>query len=128
GPALVEHFQPTLKILASWREHPNAWVRRVIGVGAHVWAKRSRGAPELERKAGRLLKFLEPMLEEQEMDAVKGIGWGLKTLGKFYPETTTAWLEKQVAQRPNYRALILRKALTYLPAKGRARIARAASR
>ncbi len=52
GPALVAHFQPTLKILASWREHPNAWVRRTIGVGVHVWAKRSRGAPELEREAG----------------------------------------------------------------------------
>ena len=32
------------------------------------------------------------MFEEWEMDAVKGVGWGLKTLGKHYPDLVADWL------------------------------------
>ena len=49
------------------------------------------------------------------MDAVKGAGWGLKTLGKYYPDIMADWLAKQVVFRHRrHRALMLRKALTYL--------------
>lgn len=115
GQALVDHFQPTLDLLLPWREDPNAWIRRAIGTSTHYWAKRSRGEEKLIPQAEILLSFLEPLFEEWEMIAVKGIGWGLKTLGKFYPDLLFPWLTKQVvqSQRP-YRALMLRKATTYL--------------
>jgi len=112
GPALVSRFQPALALLAPWREDPDAWVRRAAGVGVHFWAKRSRGAPEQAPQAAKLLVFLEPMFEEWDMRAVKGVGWGLKTLGRYYPDLVADWLPAQVA-RP-HRALMLNKALTYL--------------
>jgi len=123
GPALLASFEPALALLAAWRKDVNRWVRRAVGVAAHFWAKRSRGAPEHVARAERLLGLLEPMFPEWEMDAVKGIGWGLKTLGRYYPDLLTDWLVQQVANRQRrHRALMLRKALTYLPDEQRARV------
>jgi 3-methyladenine DNA glycosylase AlkD len=122
GPALVADFQPSLDLLAPWREDGNRWVRRTVGVSAHLWAKRSRGAADRTAQAAALLAFLEPMFGEWDMDAVKGVGWGLKTLGRHYPDRVADWLARQVipAQR-HYRTLMLRKALTYLSDEQRAR-------
>jgi 3-methyladenine DNA glycosylase AlkD len=123
GPALVAHLQPTLDLLTPWRQDANRWVRRSVGVAIHFWAKRSRGAPEHAPQAKELLALLEPMFEEKDKDAVKGIGWGLETLGKYYPDVLTDWLAQQVVHRQRQpRALMLRKALTYLPARQRARV------
>ena len=117
GPALLAGFQSALVLLAPWREDANRWVRRTVGVAVHFWAKRSRGQHAGE--AETLLAFLEPMFEEWDLDAVKGVGWGLKTLGKHYPGLVAGWLAQQVGRRP--RALMLRKALTYLPDEQRSR-------
>ena len=116
GPALLIDFEQALLQLDSWRYDSNRWVRRTVGVAVHFWAKRSRYIPDSCSEAGRLLKFLEPLFSEKDMDAVKGIGWGLKTLGRYYPQVTTDWLRQMVLveQRP-HRALMLRKALTYIP-------------
>ena len=124
GPALVARFGVALPLLAAWRKEANRWVRRSVGVATHFWAKRSRGAPELSAQVEALLAFLEPMFGEWEMDAVKGVGWGLKTLGRYYPHRVTDWLVEQVTVRNRrHRALMLRKAMTYLPGEQRARIA-----
>ena len=121
GPALLTHFDASLALLAPWRQDANRWVRRTVGVAVHFWAKRSRGAPELSAHAERLLTFLEPMFEEWEMDAVKGVGWGLKTLGRAYPNVMTEWLVEQVVRRQRrHRALMVRKATTYLSDEQRA--------
>lgn len=120
GPGLLYNFDRTLAILAPWREDPNHWVRRTLGVAAHFWGKRRRGAAEFASQAQRLLDFLEPLFEERNLDAVKGVGWGLKTLGRTYPNLVTEWLLAQRA-RP-HRALMLRKALTFLPGEQRQRV------
>jgi 3-methyladenine DNA glycosylase AlkD len=120
GQALVSHFQPALELLAPWREDANAWVRRAVGVAVHFWAKRSRGAAEHAAQAKELLAALEPIFEEWDMSAVKGVGWGLKTLGKYYPDLVADWLPEQVSRR--HRTLMLRKALTYLSDEQRADI------
>ncbi|MBE9507679.1 MAG: DNA alkylation repair protein [Chloroflexi bacterium] len=122
GPALVADFQPALKLLAPWREDASAWVRRTVGVAAHFWAKRSRG--ERAAEAETLLAFLEPMFEEWDMDAVKGVGWGLKTLGRYYPDLVADWLAQQIVpSQRRHRALMLRKTLKYLSDEQRARVA-----
>jgi hypothetical protein len=124
GPALVRQFDAALPLLGPWREDENRWVRRAAGVAVHFWAKRSRGAPELGANAAALLAFLEPMFEEWDMDAVKGVGWGLKTLGRHYPDLVTGWLVEQVVRRKRrHRALVLRKATAYLPQDQRAHLA-----
>jgi hypothetical protein len=122
GPALRAAFQPTLELLIPWREDANRWVRRTVGVAVHFWAKRSRGAHELQPQAQALLAFLEPMFGEWEIEAVKGVGWGLKTLGRHFPDLVADWLARQVVdQKRRHRALMLRKALKYLSPEHRAR-------
>ena len=129
GPALVGDFEPSLALLTSWREDPDRWVRRAAGVAIHFWAKRSRGDAGSAARARELLDFLEPAFEEHEPDAIKGLGWGLKTLGKYYPDVSAAWLEKQLVRRSRRpRALMLRKALTYLSPAQRARATKGTAR
>lgn len=119
GPALVSHFQPAISCLEPWRDDENHWVRRAVGVSVHYWTKRAGGKKELTPQAEELLSFLAPMFEEWDMPAAKGVGWGLKTLGKYYPESLTAWLGAQLPRR--HRAVIERKALTYLSPEQRQR-------
>ena len=122
GPALVENLDAALALLGTWREDSNRWIRRTVGVSVHFWAKRSQGAVEHVDRARTLLAFLEPMFEEWNIDAVKGVGWGLKTLGKYYPDLVADWLARQVVDRQRrHRTLMLRKALTYLSDEQRAR-------
>jgi hypothetical protein len=121
GPALLLDFPQALSLLDSWRFDPNPWVRRVPGVAVHFWAKRTRGKPGFEPQAADLLGYLAPQLEERRIDAAKGIGWGLKTLARYYPNLAADWLADQLTiQKRKPRAVVLRKALTYLPASLRA--------
>jgi hypothetical protein len=55
------------------------------------------------------------------MKAAKGVGWGLKTLGKHYPDLLVEWLPRQLPRR--HRAVMERKALTYLSEEQRQRAA-----
>jgi 3-methyladenine DNA glycosylase AlkD len=121
GQAFVSHFHPTLTQITLWQSDPNRWVRRAIGTSVHFWAKRSKGDGELSPQAEALLELLEPLFEERDMSALKGVAWGLKTLGRYYPELLTNWLVRQVVQleRP-HRVLMLRKALTFLGEEQRA--------
>lgn len=112
GPGLVTHFDEALKLLSPWRDDPNRWVRRAVGVSVHFWAKRSKGNPALDSQAFALLALLKPMFSEWEMDTVKGIGWGLKTMGRYYPDMLTTWLLKQAGRR--HRAIMLDKATKFL--------------
>jgi 3-methyladenine DNA glycosylase AlkD len=122
GPALVAEFRPALEHLLPWREDESAWVRRAVGVAAHFWAKRSRGAQQLRPQAEALLSLLAPMFGEWEMEAVKGVGWGLKTLGRHYPGLLANWLAVEIVpSERRHRTLMLRKALTYLSEEQRAR-------
>jgi len=122
GPALVTSFEPALLGLASWRGDTNRWVRRLVGVAVHYWAKQAKGKPRLHPQAEALLELLSPLFSEVDLDAAKGVGWGLKTLGRYYPDLVADWLSRQVGMphrslvRP-HRALMLRKATLYMPAE-----------
>ena len=126
GAALVTKFTPALAVLKSWRTDPDRWVRKSCGVAVHLWAKRARGEKRHLPKVIRLLKFLAPMFSEEDMDAVKGIGWALKTLGRHYPDAVAPWLVRQVGRTRSVRPLMLRKATTYLSTADRNNVYRAA--
>ena len=123
GRALVINFEPSLALLKPWRSDTNAWVRRAVGTAVHYWAKRSTGRLELQPQAEQLLALMAPMFGEWKMDAIKGIGWGLKTMGRQYPDLVTNWLveQKGAGRRPR-RAIMLRKATTFLSAEQRAEV------
>jgi hypothetical protein len=122
GPALVAQFDAALVCLSPWREHPDRWIRRMVGVAVHYWAKQAHGAGQYLPQVGALLDLLAPMFTERDTDVVKGVGWGLKTLGKYYPEPVSDWLVRQSA-RP-HRALMLQKATTYFSVELRRRVMR----
>jgi len=114
GQALVDCFDPALGQLTPWRRDTSSWVRRSVGVAVHMWAKRSHGAAELEPRAVTLMEFLEPLIPDWELDTAKGIGWGLKTLGKNYPVALMDWLVEVLPKQPRTRAIVQGKALTFL--------------
>ncbi len=120
GPALVAQFEPALALLVPWRGDSDRWVRRIVGVAVHYWAKQAKGKPGLLPGASALLEALAPMFSERDVDVIKGVGWGLKTLGRYYPDLVADWLARQAA-RP-HRALMMQKATTYLPSELRLRI------
>jgi hypothetical protein len=113
GPALMIDFDRAVELIKPWRNDPDRWIRRMVGVAVHYWAKQAHGKDQYCEKVSYLLTLLEPMFSERNIDAVKGIGWGLKTLGRFYPVILVEWLARQNC-RP-HTALMMRKAVTFLP-------------
>ena len=119
GQGLVARFDEALALLEGWGAERSAWLRRAVGVAAHFYVKREH---EAVARAAQLLDLLAPLFEEREMDAVKGIGWGLKTLGRYHPGLLEDWLRCQLADR-RARRLMVRKAVTYLPGTVKAEFA-----
>jgi 3-methyladenine DNA glycosylase AlkD len=116
GPALLSDFNQTLKLFSSWRCDSNPWVRRAVGVAVHFWAKRTRGEEPHHNNARILLDFISPLFEEKDMRAAKGVGWGLKTIGRYYPLIAYEWLTNAlVVEKRQPLVIVKRKALTYLP-------------
>ena len=111
GEGLRTDFAAAGLLLERWRKEENPWLRRAVGVAVHLYVKRERNRPD---RATRLLGLLAPLFEEHDVAALKGIGWGLKTIGKFYPDLLVPWLRSQVAATKP-RKLMVRKAVTYLP-------------
>ncbi len=115
GPALVDYFDTALDHLKNWRNDPNTWVRRSLGVAGHFWTKHTRD-PQYNPQARKLLEFLSPMLEERDINTAKGIGWTLKTMGRYYPRIAAEWLEEELIRKGRKPAAIVRrKALKFLP-------------
>jgi hypothetical protein len=123
GPALLMNFNPILNILKVWRGDNNHWVRRTVGIAVHFWAKRAKDTQEATVQTQQVLHLLEPLFIEREINAVKGVAWGLKTIGRYHPELLTNWLENEIipAER-KHRAIMLRKALTFLSPEQRERV------
>ncbi|KYC45742.1 MAG: DNA alkylation repair enzyme [Candidatus Methanofastidiosum methylothiophilum] len=97
----------------------NKWVRRSVGVSIHFFSKRNVNQRE---KNLLVLKTLEPHIEEKQKDVVKGIGWGLKTIGKHHPDLLTEFILEELKKEKKVSKLLLRKSLTYIPEKNRAEI------
>ncbi len=128
GNALVQDRAAAMQILDPWRPDPVPWVRRAVGVAVHFWAKRC-AATACDADVLMMLQWLAPMLPERNGDAARGIGWALKTLGRYRPEVTTLWLRDHLLtrnQRPS--SIVLRKAVTYLSERQRASVLECAGR
>ena len=111
GQALVNHFDETVPWLGKFLRDENRWVKRGAGVAIHFFSKRVQDEPW---KIQRLLDLVEPHMEEKQVDVVKGIGWGLKTIGRYHPDILRSFLEKQMDSEKKISKLMLRKARTYL--------------
>ncbi len=121
GQALVDHFDRTLPWLARFLTDENKWVKRSTGVAIHYFSKRVINGAQ---KTQKLLELLEPHIEEKQLDVIKGIGWGLKTIGKHHPDLLVPFLEKQLKAKKKISKLMIKKALTYLGKDRRSRLER----
>jgi 3-methyladenine DNA glycosylase AlkD len=119
GQALVCDFPQAYKYLIRMRDHENRWIRRAVGVAVHYFAKRR---PTATAELRKLLVLLAPRLGEREYDAIKGIGWGFKTIGKYQPGLLTKFL-KSAVKGVHPTKLMLKKATTYLPARTKRQLA-----
>ncbi len=111
GHAVVNYFDHTVVWLQKFFEDENRWVRRSAGVAIHFFSKRVVTQPE---KTKILLKLVEPFIEEKQIDVVKGIGWGLKTIGRHHPDLLVKFLKRQIDTKKKISKVTLRKAVTYL--------------
>ena len=109
GHAVVEYFDESILWLTTFLDDDKKWVKRSAGVAIHFFGKRVVDQPE---KTKILLQVVEPYLEEKQKDFVKGIGWGLKTIGKHHPDILVDFMKKQAHKSMS--ALLIKKAVTYL--------------
>ena len=121
GYAVVDYFDKTLSWLEKFLNDECTWVKRSVGVAIHFFSKRVLNQPE---KTRMLLNIIEPHIEEKEINVVKGIGWGLKTIGRYHPDILMEFLENQLELEKNISRVMMRKALTYLEKDKKAKIER----
>jgi len=62
-------------------------------------------------KTKKLLQLIELHTEETQIDVVKGIRWGLKTIGRRHPDILIEFLKSQIEQEKSMSRLLIRKAV-----------------
>ena len=97
--------------LTEFLNDENNLVKRSVGVAMHFFSKRVLDEPD---KTKRLLTLVEPDMEAKQGDVIKGIGWGLKTIGRHHPDLLIQFLRKQIKLKKKISRVMLRKALTYI--------------
>jgi 3-methyladenine DNA glycosylase AlkD len=110
GQALVARFDSAVSLLERMTDLEDQGVRRSIGVAVHFFAKRR---PRDVERMKRLLSLLSLLVEDKRVFVVKGVGWGLKTIGKHQPKLVEDYLQ-QTMRTKRISRLMLRKATTYL--------------
>ena len=88
GHALLTQFGSTLPFIREYTTDPNQWVRRSVGVAAHYATKKGLEAEAVDT----LLRLLLRRANSADYQEQRGIGWGLKTIGKFHPQLLRAAL------------------------------------
>ena len=110
GQALVEYFESAFSVLDRMASLEEPEVRRSIGVAVHFFAKRR---PKDSEGMRRLLFLLFPLVDDRRVFVVKGVGWGIKTIGKHQPKLVEKYLQ-EILETKRISKLMLRKASAYL--------------
>ena len=113
GYAMIDHYDATRLLFQEFAGDGNHWVRRSVGVAAHFFAKRCRDDKRDNNKAAEILALLTPLISERDIRILKGIGWGLKTFGQYYPELLVPYMKTQISSK-RISAVIIKKCVTYL--------------
>ena len=113
GYAMIDHYNNARKLFWEFIYDDNHWVQRSVGVAAHFFAKRCLNDKRDDKKAVKILELLTPRICERDIRVIKGIGWGLKTMGRYYPELLVPYIKTQIASK-QISAVIIKKSVTYL--------------
>lgn len=95
GQGILLEFETAVDYLEPRRFHENFWVRRSVGVGVHLAAKRKPGS----EKALKLMELLLPQIETRDFHEKKGCGWGIETIAQYYPEVALRY-EQRINEKP----------------------------
>ena len=123
GQAMIHHFDKTRILFQEFINDDNHWVKRSVGVAAHVFAKKCRDDKRDDAKAAEILELLNTQICERDIRILKGIGWGFKTFGRYYPELLIPNIKAQIGTK-RISAVIIRKCVTYLDDVSREEILR----
>ena len=118
GQALVDYFESAIPVLEQKTVLNGQEIRRSIGVAVHFFAKRR---PRDVERMEQLLQLLAGLVDDRRVFVVKGVGWGLKTIGKHQPKLVEDFLEKTLESK-KISKLMLRKATTYLDDNAKERL------
>ena len=118
GYALIDHYNKSKPLFQEFCADENHWVRRSVGVAAHFFAKKCRDEKKDVNKAAEILEMLNSQICEHDMRIIKGIGWGLKTFGRYYPELLVPFIKMQISSK-RISAVIINKCITYLDDRSR---------
>jgi 3-methyladenine DNA glycosylase AlkD len=113
GSAIIDYYEKTRPLFQEFIYDDNHWVKRSVGVAAHLFAKKCRGNKRDDKKAAEIVELLTPQICERDIRILKGIGWGLKTLGRYYPELLVPYIKTQISSK-RISAVIINKCVTYL--------------
>lgn len=73
-------------------------------------------------KLDKLGNLIGNKSKQNPVDVVKGIRWGIKTIGRIYPKVEVPFLIEQLKAKKKLSKLMLRKALKYLPEDKKAEV------
>lgn len=82
GVALLRWPEKTIPVLRKYTQHPDRWVVRSVGIATHYAVKKGLPKPFVNDMFGLLLT----RANATEFHTKRGIGWGAKTIAKFYPD------------------------------------------
>jgi 3-methyladenine DNA glycosylase AlkD len=102
GFALLKDFKNAYPLVTQLSQSENFWDRRGVGVATHLAVK--WGLPKEE--SAQLLDLALKHKSATNHEEKTGIGWGMKTITKFFPEMVK---EKKVIESENLPAWMLTK-------------------
>lgn len=109
GEALVKYFDQTVGVLEELSHDESRWVKRAVGAAVQFFSEEVRD-PERTR---RLLELTLPLMASQDEVVLKGVGWGLKTIGRYQPDVLEKFLKTHIGRR-DISPEVVKKAVAYL--------------
>jgi 3-methyladenine DNA glycosylase AlkD len=109
GEALIRYFDQTVGVLEELSRDESRWVRRAVGAAVQFFSEEVRDAD----RNRRLLELTLPLMGSDDEVVLKGVGWGLKTIGRYHPDLLEKFLKTHIGRR-GISLAVVKKAVAYL--------------
>ena len=99
GMALLTNPARALPFFQQLASHPDQWVKRSLGAGAHYAIKKGLAYPEVQA----VFRILLQMANTNNKEVRQGVGWAAKTSAKFHPQLAEQFAREIAADNiPNW--------------------------
>ncbi len=86
-----ERFDWILEMLKEWAKDDNRWIRNTAGFAVHAPVERKILTVQ---QFGKAMKVLDLLMQDEDLNVKKKVGWTLRVVSKYYPEETYVFLKK----------------------------------